>query len=200
MKVRCPACGADIDLTAAARDRDLAALVREAARFGADWPLVSEYLDAFAGPRLMRAAKRLRLVREVGALWADGRFSIGGRWYTVGRPEFREALAAVANRELSGLKNHNYLKQVLKAAAEKTGQRRERELRDREGRLAAGRREEAPLPGGPDPEDLPADPAWRAEYLRLVKRAARPGLDPAGKARRQAQVEAHLERGEYAGK
>lgn len=189
MKLRCPACGADIDLAAAARDRDLAALVQVAAGFGADWPLVSEYLDDFCLARPMRAAKRLRLAREVAAMWADGRFCLGGRWYTVGREEFRQALVAVANRELRGLKNHNYLKQVLRAAAEKTGQRREREQREKEARLAAGQR-----PVAPD-EDLPDDPDWRQEYLRLLKRSTAPGLAPEERARRQEAVAAHLEKG-----
>ena len=195
MKIRCPACGNDFDLDQAVKDRDLEALVQLAAGFGAEWPLVSEYLDAFrtAGgyARTMRplaVKKRLRLAREVLAMWDSGKFAIGGRWYVVGRQEFKEALAEVANRELTGLKNHNYLKQVLKAAAEKTSQRRERELREREGRMMAGR------DACPTMEDnLPDDPEWRREFQRLLKRSLAKGLDPEEQARRQAEFAAFVE-------
>lgn len=143
MKLRCPACGSEINFEEAARGGEFEALGRAQAAFGADFELISEYLEGFKARRDGRLAlkKRLRLLREMWEMWHTCRFQLGGEEYQIGREEFREALAQVANRELSGLKNHNYLKQVLKVAARKTSVRQEKERLDREQGL--GNREAA---------------------------------------------------------
>ncbi len=192
MKLRCPACGANIDLDQAAREADLEALVKAAAAFGADWQLISEYLDAFRARRegSLALKKRLRLAREVWEIYHSGRFSLERRQYQVGRPEFLTALAQVCNRELAGLKNHNYLKRVLVGAAEETSRRRERELRHKEEQLRAGVREaEAPAE-----EEEPPSPEWRKEFRRLLKESTRPGLTPKRRAEIQAQTREHLKK------
>lgn len=143
MRLRCPACGSEIKWEEAVRGGDLEALGRAQTAFGADFELVNEYLDGFKARRggPLHLKKRLRLLREVWDMWSTGRFTFGGEEYQVGREEFREALAQVANRELVGLKNHNYLKQVLKAAARKTSVRLERERREKEQQPGLGRLE-----------------------------------------------------------
>ncbi|OPX18732.1 MAG: hypothetical protein BZ151_13145 [Desulfobacca sp. 4484_104] len=143
MKLRCPACGSEFDLDQAVKDRDLEELIQRAARFGEDWALISEYLDGFRLRRdgALSIKKRLRLVKEVWEMWSTCRLKWGKEEYLIGRQEFREALTQVCNRELLGLKNHNYLKQVLKAAARQTSVRLEKERRDREERLGAGWRD-----------------------------------------------------------
>lgn len=185
MKLRCPACGAEFSLSQAAQAGDLLNLDKAAAAFGADWPLVKEYLDCFQGRREMKAAKHLRLAREVWEMWDTGKFSLGGVDYVIGREEFREALRATCNQVTPGLSNHNYLRKVLAAAAEKTSRRRERELKEREEELRATGCKPVPQ------DDLPEDPAWRAEFQRLLKRTLARGLNPEEKARRQAEFEAH---------
>jgi hypothetical protein len=168
MKLRCPACGAEITLREAGQAAELQALDKAAAAFGADWPLVMEYLDCFQGKREMKVPKRLRLARELWEMWKDGRFAVGGAWYRIGREEFREALRATCNQVSPGLTNHNYLKKVLVAAAEKTSRREERELREREKGLRSGGLRTA---GGDACATAPQedDPAYRAEVLRLGK-------------------------------
>ncbi len=143
MKLRCPACGSEFDLDRAVKDRDMEELIRRAARFGEDWALISEYLDGFRVRRdgALSVKKRLRLVREIWEMWSTCRLKWGKEEYLIGRQEFREAMAQVCNRELLGLKNHNYLKQVLKAAARQTSIRLEGERRDREERMGAGWRD-----------------------------------------------------------
>jgi hypothetical protein len=190
MNLKCPACGAKVDLDQAVREADLEALVKAAAAFGPDWQLVSEYLDCFRARvgGALALKKRLRLAREVWEIYHSGRFASGRQWYRVDRPEFLAALVQVCNRHLFDLRNHNYLKQVLKGAAEESGRRLEAELREREGRLQAGLREEA----FPRVAEAPEDPEWRAKFQRLLKRSVAPGLSPEEKARRQQEFQAHL--------
>ncbi len=170
MKLKCPLCGASFDLAQAEAGGLLADLARAEAAFGPDWPLVSEYLDGFKARPDGRLAlkKRLRLARELWGMWEKGRFCVGGVWYEIGREEFRAALANVANRELTGLKNHNYLKEVLKAAARETSRRKERELQDWEDNARSGFRGNKPVAAPEKPDDLPTDPAWRKKLSRLL--------------------------------
>lgn len=189
MKLRCPACGAEIKLSEASQAAELQALDKAAAAYGADWPLFNEYIDRFQGKREMKAAKRLRLARELWEMWKAGRFSIGGVWYRIGREEFREALRTTCNQVAAGLTNHNYLKKVLIAAAEKTSRREERELRERENRLRMAGGDARPT--GPQE----ADPAYRAEIVRLGQ-ALRQARTPEAKAAARATMEAFMsERG-----
>jgi hypothetical protein len=201
VKLRCPACGQDFSLDAAVKDRDLDALVKMAAQFGLDWPLVSEYLDCFRFRRdgALAVKKRLRLAREVGEMWRTCKFSFRGEHFRIGLPELRESLAEICNRELLGLKNHNYLKTILVTAAQKTSQREERELKEKEGRLRAGEKPEEPAE--PEPEALNPqvleDPEWQAEFARLNRRLRQGVRDRVGEAemqKRQGELKAHMEK------
>jgi hypothetical protein len=152
---------------------------------------VTEYLDCFQGKKEMKIAKRLRLARELWEMWKDGKFAIGGAWSRIGREEFREALRATCNQVSPGLTNHNYLKKVLVAAAEKTSRREERELREKEEGLRAGGLRstgETPVPLTPV---LPDDPAWRAEFLRLNRAVGR-ARTPEARAAAQAALEGFM--------
>lgn len=188
MKLRCPACGTDIGLGEATQAADLRELDLVATAFGGDWPLVKEYLACFRGKRELPVNKLLRLAKEVQEIWHTGRFSSGGTWHEVGREEFREALTATCNQATPPLSNHNYLKKVLMAAAEKTSQRRERELREKEDRLMAGANV------CDTRESLPDDMEWRREYLRLLKNL-RLARGPEAKALADARLQAHLAKG-----
>lgn len=151
MKLRCPACGAEIDFDQAVRGQETEALARAAALFGADWEMVSEYVDAFRQRRdaALALKKRLRLLREVWEIWRSGQFDYDGAGYQVGKDEIRAALAQVNNRELQGLKNHNYLKQILKGAAREYSRRSEAARLERE--KGYGNREMEKIEA-PDPE------------------------------------------------
>jgi hypothetical protein len=187
LKLRCPACGVEITLDAAGQAAELQALDKAAAAFGGDWLLVKEYLDLFQGRREMKVAKCLRLARELWEMWKDGRFAVGGVWYRSGREEFREALRATCNQVSPGLTNHNYLKKVLVAAAEKTSRREERELREKE----AGLRTTGRMPVPPEGDE---DPAYRAEILRLG-RGIRLAKTPEAKEAARAAMAAFMAEG-----
>lgn len=193
MKLRCPACGTGFKLSEAAQAADLQELDKLAAGFGGDWPLIREYLGCFKGKREMKADKVLRLTQEVQEMWHTGKICLGGCWYQVGREEFREALRLTCNQVTPPLTNHNYLRKVLMAAAEKTSKRLERELREKEEGLRSAGQRPAPLDAlparGEGGED---DPEWRREHLRLLKelRLAQ-RLGPEQKARAEAALREH---------
>jgi hypothetical protein len=142
MKLTCPACGHEFTLDQGSRAAELLALEKASQAFGVDWEVVNEYLNCFRR-RLngsMSISKRLRLAREVYELWKNGQFRIEKENYQVSRAGLLEGLRQVANRELTGLTGHNYLKKILRETARGESQERERQLKDREGRLMSGDR------------------------------------------------------------
>ncbi len=163
-KLKCPACGTEISLEQLEQTADLEALRKAEESYGVDWTMIREYLDCFrpASGKALTVKKQLRLAREVYEMWSSGRFSSNRQEYEVERQEFREALRITCNQVSPPLTNHNYLKKVLLKAAEKTSQRRERELREREERLQAGLR-----PGGEMSDAASLTDAERAEMHRL---------------------------------
>ena len=204
MKLRCPACGVEGTLDQMTQAADLLALDKAAGLFGADWPLVSEYLDCFrASPEgRLSVKRRLGMLREVWAMWDIGKFCVGGVWYLIGRPEFREALSTTVNQVQPPLRNHNYLKTVLKKAARLTSQRRERELKSREQGLGAREQEprvELPLPpwgeGPPPVAGMRGDPEWLAKVEELGREVRKPGLTPEARAAARQALEEHLKTG-----
>lgn len=201
MKLKCPACGAEATLEQMTQAADLLALAKAQAAFGDDWPLVAEYLDGFrradvssatdARPtRPLMVKKLLRLAREVWAMWQPWRFTYGRQEFSVGRAEFREALAGVANRDLRGLTSHNYLKKALMAAAEKTSQRRERELREKEEQLRRRTTGETPVPLDARPT---AAPEWLAQ-AKYLGQAVRRAKTPEARAEAQTRYREYLEK------
>jgi len=191
-KLFCPACGAEVTLEQLSQAADVLALHRAAAAFGDDWSLVREYLDLFKGKRALKIPKLVRLAREVWKMWQAGGFEFGRAHYRVGREEFREALRATCNQASQGLTNHNYLCKVLVGAAEKTSQRRERELREKEeGLRTQGFR---PTGEGACPTVPQDDQEWTGEFLRL-SRALRQARGPEAKAAAKKALEAHLAAG-----
>ncbi|MCL4501160.1 MAG: hypothetical protein M1438_04810 [Deltaproteobacteria bacterium] len=180
LKLRCPACAHEGELPEFTQAAELLALDRAAAAFGLDWPLVKEYLDCFAGKRPMKADKRLRLAREVFRIYQAGKFEFGKVPYTVGRPEFLEAVRATCNQVTPPLTNHHYLLRVLTHAAQQTSKRREREFKEKEQGLGA--RGQGPEEPGPE-----TSRAIAPEFERLVLRSLDRSLSEA--ERQQAKEE-----------
>ncbi len=188
-KLKCPHCAGEVTLEQLIQTADLEALGKAQAAFGEDWGLVREYLDSFrpVSGKSLQVKKLLRLAREVWEMWRSGRFEYSRQEYQVGREEFREALRLTCNQLHGGVTNHNYLKKVLMAAAEKTSQLRERELRESEERLRAGQR-----PEGHGSGPASADPVWLKKSAELG-RAVRRAKTPEEKAEASKRYQAHLE-------
>jgi len=128
VKPRCPHCGAALTWEAAATAAVAAELAAVAAACGRWLPLLEEYVEGFRahpGARLSDR-KRLRLLREVQEMVATGKLRYDGQEYQVRPAEVLWGLEQVANRELTGLKNHNYLKVVILGRVRQGGQVRPR--------------------------------------------------------------------------
>ena len=121
MKLKCPRCGSAFDLEQASAATAVAELVDVAAKFGACWNLVNEYIDAFLTRPYgaMMVEKRARHAREVLTLWESCEFVYDGRRYRTDKAKIRAALTVVCNAHKVGFKHHNYLKSVLLGEAEK---------------------------------------------------------------------------------
>lgn len=204
-KLKCPLCAGEVTLEQLIQTADLEALSKAQAAFGEDWDLAREYLDCFRpqSGKALAVKKLLRLAREVWEMWRPGRFEYSRQEYRVGREEFRGALRSVCNQVGHGLTNHNYLKKVLVSAAEKTSQREERELREREERLMAGR-DARPTGNSPSPQPSPGSTGYKpvapeggltpeqvAELNRLG-RAVRRARTPEEKAESQKRFSEYL--------
>lgn len=120
-KLVCPYCERSFDLD----EVEGADLWREraeiAAKLGPAWGLANEYLEAFRSSRGARLSnrKRIRLLAEIARFWEFGRFEFDGRRYKIGQGEILKGLQSVCNADKTGFQNHNYLKKVLVAGAEK---------------------------------------------------------------------------------
>jgi hypothetical protein len=120
-RITCPFCESSIDLDIV----DMADLWRQraalASRFGSAWKIANEYVEAFCVKRDARMAlkKRLRHLEELAKLWETGVFEYDSRRYRVSKDAVRAAMQKVCDAEKYGFKDHNYLKVVLRDAAER---------------------------------------------------------------------------------
>lgn len=121
MKLICPRCQHRIDLDTAMNMNDLRELAEVAARLGDLWGLANEYVNSFRADPDGRITpqKRLRLLKDVAKLIEQCEFAFQGRRYRTDRMWVHNALMDVCNAQKIGFKNHNYLKKVLLAEAER---------------------------------------------------------------------------------
>ena len=54
-----------------------------------------------------------KLASELKTIWASGRFFYGGAEHLISRPQLIDGMEACIEKGLTGLKNNNYLKQIL---------------------------------------------------------------------------------------
>lgn len=145
LKITCPHCSNKFDLAEAVRNETLCNLGRAMEKFGKHEGLVWEYSGAFAAKHLgpVAPAKRLRIVTELLRLWESGIFQVQGKRYKIDRAGILKGMLTVCNSEKFGFRNHNYLKRILMADAERVsaeGMTAREERRREEGR---GTRDEA---------------------------------------------------------
>ncbi|MBI4714421.1 MAG: hypothetical protein HY760_00480 [Nitrospirae bacterium] len=120
-----------MDLERASSDAHFHFLIRTLGRLGARAALATEYVDGFRTKKsaALSAKKLRRLLEEVEALLKTGTFTYDNREYKTTPEAIEEALREVCNRDLLGLKNHNYLKQVIRGVIEKRRAQYEKSLR-----------------------------------------------------------------------
>lgn len=145
----CPHCWSRIDLLQALAEEDARELAVVLAGFGEHRGLVLSYLELFR-PRpgsVMRVAALLKLAREVSTLWQHQAFKFGREAHRIERAQIVEALHEAVKAQPAALKNHNYLKQIMRSKL--TGmerQERRQEARDEAGRERQRRERRQPGP------------------------------------------------------
>lgn len=121
MKLTCPYCSGKFSIEEGVRTKIMIELAEVGARLNKAWHLAWEYSDAFAKQKngTVTPAKRLRLFEELAKFWEAGVFEFDGRRYKTDQKKIMAALRTVCDAEKFGFRNHNYLKRVLVADAER---------------------------------------------------------------------------------
>lgn len=121
MKLTCPFCSGKFILEEGVRTKIMIELAEVGARLNKSWLLAWEYSDAFANQKhgTVTPAKRLRLFKELAKLWDACMFEFDGKRYKTSQSKIMAALRTVCDAEKFGFRNHNYLKRVLVADAER---------------------------------------------------------------------------------
>ena len=148
-KLTCPLCGGRFQLHEATAVAEALALAATANRFGKLWPSVVAYAESFQQPggRGLSLARLMAIINEVAAMFAEKGFAFGRRQHSIDSDVLIAALKETAQAGKSGFKNHNYLKVVaidMQGQVDKRrGAEKEKQLRQREQDLMAGKRPEA---------------------------------------------------------
>ena len=101
-------------------DEDREQLISTYALFGEHRNRVLEYVGCFRTKRQietgakMDPVRHLRILEELLSIYQTGLFPYDGKQYVVTQEQLMSVIDNVANREMVHLKNHNYLKMVLK--------------------------------------------------------------------------------------
>jgi len=114
-KLACPICHSKYTLEEAVVTGAMRELVDLAAEFGPVWKLVEEYTECFRRSQWAGVTfkKKLRLTKEMAALWRTNKFQFEGKRYRADRVAIRAALEVTCNMEKFGFTDHNYLKRVM---------------------------------------------------------------------------------------
>ena len=119
-------------------DDDWRSIITLLPMFGVHGKLVFEYVEKF-GIKLLsiKSSKVLRLLRQMGKLFATEAFQWQSNTKSVSKSGIIEALEIVVNKNFDvPLENHNYLKKVMVGISEREGKeksvRAEREMRKKE--------------------------------------------------------------------
>lgn len=131
MNIRCPECNSLVDLDRASSDAHFHEIIRVLGKLGAKAKLATEYVDCFRTKRTtaLSSKKYLRILSEAAEILETGKFTYDGRPYQTSTETVLEAVSEVCNRDLISLKNHNYLKQVIRGVIEKKRDQHEEKLK-----------------------------------------------------------------------
>lgn len=131
-------------------DEELREMIMMLPRFGGYQKLAMEYCELFGvTPMRINTKKMARLLGQVATFLEKEAFEWERKTYRISKRGVAEALNLTCNKRFDApLRNHNYLKTVMKAISEREERERsvegEKELRKKEERIRGGVREEAP--------------------------------------------------------
>lgn len=113
--MKCPVCrskfGVDDCLKEGLKDE----FVELASFFGRGWMVVNEYVDCFRGNQWgsVGEKKRLRILQEIKFLFESCEFEFEKKKYRTDKKSIYGAIKVVIDKEMTKLRDHNYLKQIL---------------------------------------------------------------------------------------
>lgn len=119
--LKCPNCGQTYDLDTV----EIASIYDQrtglAAKLGQAWPIANEYVDCFRTQRgaVVSLKKRVRILAELAQLWESCEYEYDGKRYRTEKRAILEALRVTCNADKCGFENHNYVKKVLLATAQR---------------------------------------------------------------------------------
>lgn len=111
----CPECGKRINPLEAWMEDEWVEVIKLLPSFDNNGRLVMEYCEKFGvSPLRIKGKKLLRLLKELSALFTQGKFRYQKREYGISVAGIVEALKVVNNKAFDNpLENHNYLKKVM---------------------------------------------------------------------------------------
>ena len=172
MKLVCPHCLRRFELVHAVRELKHRELVDLSAKFGKSWSTVFEYSECFRQSEFgtVSLLKRVRILREVAALFETLTFAFQSKQYRTTRPDVLTAMTEICNRNKWGFPNQNYLKVMLIKSSERLSAEglTAREETRRETERAKGLRG-APVARPPEPFRAPAETAPRVNFAGIIK-------------------------------
>lgn len=141
-KLICPVCQSMFLLEQAAHEALMWEVVDLAGKFGRNWELVHEYIDTFRQEQFgsVMLKKKVRLLKEIWRLFDTNSFEYQGKRYRTDWARILAGMTVVVNVDKFGFRNHNYLKKVMVAGAERLSVEglTAREEEKREGKRRSG--------------------------------------------------------------
>lgn len=129
-------------------DEELRDIIGLLPKFGGYQKLAMEYVELFGvTPLRIKTKKTLRLLTQVATFLEKEEFDFERKTCRISKRGVAEALNLTCNKHFDGpLRNHNYLKTVMKSISEREQRERsvegEKQLRKKEERIRGGVREE----------------------------------------------------------
>ena len=115
VKMRCPICRGKFSHDDCVRENLKDEYIEIAAYFGRGWLAVNEYVDCFRGSQYgsVGEKKRLRILQEIKSLFESCEFDFEKKRYRTDKKSIYGAIKVIIDKEMTKLKDHNYLKQIL---------------------------------------------------------------------------------------
>lgn len=113
--MKCPVCRSKFCVDDCIREGIKDEFIELASYFGRGWLAINEYVDCFRSSQwgVVSEKNRLRKLQEIKALLDSCEFEYKKKRYRTDKKSIYGAIKVIIDKEEHGVKNHNYLKQIL---------------------------------------------------------------------------------------
>lgn len=113
--MKCPVCRSKFCVDDCLKEAIKDEFIELASFFGRGWLAVNEYVDCFRGSQWgsVGEKKRLRILQEIKALFESCEFEFEKKKYRTDKKSIYGAIKVIIDKEMTKMKDHNYLKQIL---------------------------------------------------------------------------------------